>query len=227
MPVLHAGGATVLFVHVPKTGGTSIATALRELGQLAGVDGHHDGSSGLPCSPQHFHAPLLRAVHEDFRAPASPFAYAFMVVRDPFDRLVSEFRWRLARRAGSGVVGRYRRRVRLPGMAVDGELFADWFAEVSSAFAVDPFCLDNHIRPQSEFEVFSLEVHRFEDGLQTPLDRVAAAIGSATTPEVGHANPTRARPGVPLRLPRRLRDRYLGLYADDHDRYGYALPEFV
>jgi hypothetical protein len=90
MPIDMSKG--VLFVHIPKTGGTTICALLG----LFGTE-HFHASQPLPKlspnykSPQHFtYRELCRNLSADFCARA----YKIAFVRNPWDRFVSEFCWR-------------------------------------------------------------------------------------------------------------------------------------
>ena len=87
MPVYERGGRRVLFVHVPKTGGTSIEAAFRRAGFEESYRSKTLTARG--CRPQHLTAADLV---EEF--PGLPFDYVFAVVRDPGARLGSERVWR-------------------------------------------------------------------------------------------------------------------------------------
>jgi hypothetical protein len=90
MPIDMARG--VLFVHIPKTGGTTISALLG----LRGTEYFHfprpiAGLSPNYKSPQHFtYRELCRNLPTDFCLQA----YKVAFVRNPWDRFVSEFCWR-------------------------------------------------------------------------------------------------------------------------------------
>ena len=88
MPIYRINNRNVLFIHVPKTGGTSVE---RYLGLYAQPALHNQGAKLLrpvkdatftpALAMQHFHAELLEAMF-----PPDFFDYAFMVVRHPAAR---------------------------------------------------------------------------------------------------------------------------------------------
>ena len=73
---------TVVFIHIPKTAGTSIEKALN-LTEL-------HNSFTYP-SPQHFQASAVKRIVGDYWDKM----FKFSVKRDIYDRMVSEFLWRL------------------------------------------------------------------------------------------------------------------------------------
>jgi hypothetical protein len=92
MSVFSRDHLRVLYVHVPKTGGTSIEFFFDKNGfAVTFVDRGGAGSivPMMKCSPQHLHAEQLHAIFHVNR-----FTYSFMTVRNPIDRLVSEYRMR-------------------------------------------------------------------------------------------------------------------------------------
>jgi hypothetical protein len=84
MPLYRINGKIILFIHIPKTGGTSIERALQEEGPEALFNSNR--IAGLQCPPQHFHGDILSNIIGD-----GFIDYAFCVVRNPIDRIVSEF----------------------------------------------------------------------------------------------------------------------------------------
>ncbi len=88
----------LLFIHVPKTGGSSVTAYLREVlappvyymapGPLGRLD--RDGAIFLPGQPHQSLAAIRRLVHEHgFRLEAFPAIIA--VVRNPYDLVVSDY----------------------------------------------------------------------------------------------------------------------------------------
>ncbi len=193
MPVIRISGKQVMFIHVPKTGGSSIETRLAEIGPVR--LGARNARNGYPCSPQRFHGTLLEQLFGE-----EDFDWAFMIVRHPVRRMVSQYR--------------YETRKRQP----PPPSFADWLRETLLARRDNPYVRDNHMRPQHEFEAFGAEVFRFEDGLDAPLAAFGRAVGisvegvrhwrkrSAPTP----VEPSEADVGMIRRA-----------YAEDFERYGY------
>ena len=93
--------------------------------------GARNARNGFPCSPQHFHGTLLEQLFG-----AEEFDWAFMVVRHPVGRMVSQYRYEV-----------HRRRQPLPAPP-----FFRWLRETILARRDNPYVRDNHLRPQHEFE---------------------------------------------------------------------------
>lgn len=145
MPLARLADKLVFFAHIPKTGGSSIEEWLSAVGLLALR--HNASLDGMGCPPQHMHAalyePLFKGAFVDAR---------FAVLRDPVERLVSEYRYR------RGQVERKGKR-QMPS-------FEAWVERAFRLYADNPYFLDNHIRPQAEFVCDGMKLFRFEDGLE-------------------------------------------------------------
>lgn len=155
MPYLHHQGRRLLYLHVPKTGGSTVETWLNTISSL------HFHSVGVPaalrCVPQHF-----RMVDFSALFGKGYFDDAVMTVRNPYDRIASEYRMR-ALLAGKGFWKAW-------------PSFSLWLEANLEAAAKNPFHLDNHLRPQWEFHGSDVEVLRFEDGLLAVTAQIAKLL---------------------------------------------------
>ena len=141
MPLFRIGGKSVLFIHIPKTGGTSVENllssqgpmSLHSLGQKANRVrmGAERQGRGIPL--QHLHAAALTTLLQPQQVD-----YAFVIVRDPVDRLVSEYRH-------SRALGRPETRLG----------FSAWLRVSLAAVRLIPGFRNNHFRPQSDFPCFA------------------------------------------------------------------------
>ena len=156
MPLFRINNSVILFVHVPKTGGTSIEVHLAKFGRGALMTDHDH--AWPRCNAQHMDSrSYARIIPKDF------YDYGFMVVRNPFDRIVSEYRMRHRDHAAEG------RRIKD---------FPEWVDGMLRRYQRDHYLLDNHIRPQAEFFSEGLDVFRLEEGLSKVLARVGAVVGA-------------------------------------------------
>ena len=195
MPVISISGKQVMFIHVPKTGGSSIEARLAEIGPVR--LGAGNAGNGFPCSPQHFHGALLEQLFG-----AEDFDWAFMIVRHPVSRMVSQYRYETAKR----------------GQPSHAPPFTLWLRETLLARRGDPYVRDNHMRPQHEFEAFGAAVFRFEAGLDASLAALGRAVG-VSVEGVCHwrkrSAPTPVEPSAAdVAMIRQA-------YAEDFERYGY------
>ena len=89
MPISHKHRC--IFVHIPKTGGTSVEQALG----IGKID--HDAMRShdieifdkISYAPQHFTASMLKE-HEKIKEHWFDY-YRFSIVRNPYERVLSEF----------------------------------------------------------------------------------------------------------------------------------------
>ena len=168
MPLLEAGPRRIFFAHIPKTGGTSVEAYMATKGRLSMTSPDERPAPGEPVTAQHYHRDLYLPKLAD--TPVDAF---FAILRDPVDRMVSEYRFRLRRRAGLHALdpriwfGRWP--VKLAGRHRHMS-FAEWAEAAFAACAADPCVNDNHIRPQSDFICEGMTLFTFENGL-TPVFR--------------------------------------------------------
>jgi len=152
MPVMMKNGKRVLFVHIPKCGGSTLEKEMavrgwRELLSIRGV--HTKDLSFLKCSLQHMHGELLNALLN-----LDEFDEIISIVRNPYDRFRSEYYWQL-----------HQKIVSLPP--------DEWIIQTLENYHDNPFMYDNHIRPQSEFLVDGINWFRLEEkGINLALELV-------------------------------------------------------
>jgi hypothetical protein len=203
MPVFFTQTKRVLFVHVPKAGGTSIEQFFEANGfKTAYLDRGGSPESLNPqrrCSPQHMHAALLDALFD-----TASFDYVFMTVRHPMRRLLSKFT------------------MENPGIATADRLEA-WILRVFGEVAANPAYLDNHLRPQSDFFLRHAEVFRLEDGFGPAFvsrlrDRIGARFGAMP---VNHEMQSREAAIDETLIRPALRSMILAYYRKDFETFGY------
>lgn len=183
MPILKTSRKLVLFVHIPKCGGTSVEAYMRSKGSLSLYDPRI--LPGFECTPQHYHAEVLDSLFDpDF------FDARFTVLRDPLARLVSEFRWRA--RAPDPKYARFG----LRDLSDKGKFlirgrklilnFDQWVEHIFDRYPKAPYICGNHIRPQHEFLSGSETVFRLEDGLSPVYRWLDEVTGTAPDPDPEH-----------------------------------------
>lgn len=207
MPVFTRDGNAILFVHVPRTGGSSISAFLTQTGWQA-----HDTDSGSVfrrenanyyrrVSPQHWHAQLLAQLYKLER-----FSQIIQFVRNPVERAISEYRWRRFAPAGSA------RRIDLE--------FADWWQASRSAYRESSCVGDNHFRPQADFLLPTALIGYFERDLNDVFFQNAGLAG----PDPSQKRPMpRLNPSIITDAPLdpALRKQVENFYARDYDLFGY------
>lgn len=139
-------------MHIPKTAGSSIEDFLGSLGwRTEDLDRSNPNLESSPnwlrkVSPQHWHAPTLRA-----NLRLDRFDLIFAVVRHPIDRFKSEFAFQ---------------NPELSAKPISEKDIEDWWHEVSHQLHKDPSFADNHFRPQVDFLLPKMRIYQFESDLQ-------------------------------------------------------------
>jgi hypothetical protein len=206
MPVFFKGDKRVLFIHVPKAGGTSIEVFFEANGfKTFYLDRGGSPDSLNPvraCSPQHMAGDLLRAMFD-----IAKFDFVFMTVRHPVRRFLSKF-------------------VMETGERSNVERLETWIAEDFCRVLRNPRHMDNHLRPQVDFRVDEARVFRLEDSFGGALiASLRRAIGDLfPAPTLGHE--MRAGGGAPdfTKVHPGLRAVVLTYYAEDFATFGYESP---
>lgn len=206
MPVIRKDGQNLLFIHVPKTGGSSIETIFRRNGYqvnyLDGKMGPQNLNHVRKCTPQHMHAELLNTTFRLDRFDA-----IFMAVRHPVARLRSEYLWR------------NRRNLSISQRDID-----TWVQTSFEKYETNPYLYDNHLRPQTEFYVPRCAVYRFEDGIDTMVKDLAGQYGLDTdveVPQLKHSGTERGVSSGDIEFSPHVRKQIDEFYADDFEFFGY------
>ena len=192
-PVVEAG---VVFVHVPKTGGTSVARAL--YGTAGG--GHR--------TVRDYRAELGDAFVDR--------AFVFAVVRDPVERLASAFRY-LQAGGGNRLDAAFRDRVLGPYPELDA-FVRGWLRPETVREQV-------HFRPQAEFVVgadgaLGVDLVVRHERLAEGYAAVRRRTGRGGPLPHLNAGPPRPAPALGAEARTRVRE----LYRDDFDLFGYPPP---
>jgi hypothetical protein len=200
MPFVQWNDRNILFIHIPRTGGTTVEHWMRELDELRLF------SYGFPAfskvTPQHLRYSDIRELFgENF------FDYVFTIVRNPFDRLASEYRLRL-KNAQEGVWS-------------GGPCFSTWLEHRLESYQRNPHVLDNHLRPQWEFVSDAAKVFKYENGLGVVLRAIAEDIGVAPPAELAHKLSTKDV-GDKIHFDIPDAERITAFYAGDFERFGYS-----
>lgn len=208
MPVFRKDGKNILFIHIPKTGGSSIDTVFRASGyEMHFVDGEvGEGTINnlRRCTPQHMHGAML---HQTFKLHR--FDVIFMIVRDPIARFRSEYLWRK------------RERKHIP---VDAESVQKWADNSFAKFATDSYTYDNHLRPQADFLVPGVKVYHIEDGMDSILADLNASYGLELQEEAPRIREGTTKAGISSRdvaISPALEGRVKQFYRRDYEQFGY------
>lgn len=203
MPLVKVGDRTIFFAHVPKAGGSTVQDYLRRrFGPLSFMNpGKWESlrSRGLIIAPTHLSAADLRNLlpHD--------LTHSFATVRDPLDRLQSEYRFQNGESRSSRLG------------------FSTWVRLVIAAAVSEPRIYMNHIRPQVDLIPPNSEIFRIEDGfdrLAAWLDDVSGTSDPAIT--FGHFG---KRQHTPLTMYREDLKMIVKYYEKDYQSLGYTPPD--
>lgn len=216
MPFFKTAGQIVYFAHVPKCAGTSVEDYLiTRFGPLAMLDRRF--LSAPPetrwsrTSPQHIDWQNLQTI-----LPATMIDAVFTVVRHPVARAESAFHFQI------GVEHSIPPETR----------FSDWLREQIRMMQADPFVLDAHMRPQTDFAPEEAAVFHMEHGLDALVPWLDALAGNSDGPRtIGHSNKRKSGKATGKDAPARakLGPEDIALieeaYAADFARFGYVAGE--
>ncbi|MGC3994823.1 MAG: sulfotransferase family 2 domain-containing protein [Propionicimonas sp.] len=210
MPVYRRDGRSVLFVHIPKTGGTSVEQLFKASGWEASYFDARYGAGTLNnlrwCGPQHMHGAVLKDLFRIDR-----FDLVFAVVREPVARFRSEYVWRHRK---------------LDEAATDAATVSRWLAKTLVAYQKNPYLYDNHLRPQHEFLVPGTKVLRLEDGLGAALRDLSDAHDLGLDGEVERFKDSSAGPrkSGDVEVSAATRGMLHRFYKRDFSTFGYPKP---
>lgn len=200
MPVYRIGDKNILFIHVPKTAGMAIGAHLGSFGPA--VFEQRIRIRGGTFGPRHQPASVLNTVY--FREMID---YAFMVVRHPVARLVSEYRYQ--RRSGI---------IQLSRLRMFG--FDSWLRYAMYRFHQDPDWRVGHFRPQVVYKCFDCDTFRYEDGLDQVLHRISDVSGVVLPDAPRQTNVSVHRQVRISQSSLRLIAKH---YAADFEQFGYSV----
>ncbi len=135
MTILSKDGHTILFLHIPKCGGSSVVETFRAAGYETELEIRGKPiRSFLRTTPQHLTCSDLRSL-----VRFDQIQTVFAVVRNPVNRMLSEYRWTHRETEPSD----------LPDVN-------EWLHEQLAIAAEDMTYQDNHFRPMTNF--FDLDI---------------------------------------------------------------------
>lgn len=210
MPIFHwmseQTETAFLFIHIPKTGGTAIEDYFRTIGLTSFYD---------PPSYRLIR-PVLRVppAHFDYETCDRLFyldlVYSFAVVRNPIDRMISEYKWAMQQSNLPNNIKKFS--------------FSEFLQYALPRFKRDENFLAGHLKPQSRFVGTKVSrIFKYEDGLDHVVSEVLndvgfRNIGSISIPVVN------ASASMSVTISDGDMDALSEVYLDDFKRFGYK-PE--
>lgn len=210
MPVYRREGRAVLFIHIPKTGGTSVEQLFKASGWEPAYLDTKVGAGSVNrlrwCSPQHMHGTLLQSLLRLDR-----FDLVFTVVRDPVARFRSEYVWRTRKRED---------------VSTRAEAVDEWLRKSLAAYRENPYVYDNHLRPQHEFLVPGTTVLRLEDGLAQALRDLSDSheLGLEGEPDRFRDSQSGPRKSRDVEVSATTKSLLRRFYKRDFTTFGYPKP---
>ena len=194
MPLFKSGKNLIHFIHIPKTGGSSIENALANLTgiKMALQTGKNEM---FKVTPQHMDKAMYKKV-----IPKNFVDWHFTVVRNPYSRILSEYKMKV--------------------LAVDNvNISLDDFIEQSiSRCKVYPYTRDNHIRPQVDFVANFVEVFKLEDGLENPIKMACRYLNVKSTNSIPHSRKIDVKP---IKINKKTVNLISTFYEKDFHRFKY------
>ncbi len=200
MPILENAGRRVLYLHIPKTGGTTINNWLGSVVRRSFYSG--SPPQGFKVTPQHLPLGDFRVLFDD-----DYFHWKFAVIRNPYDRLESEFFY-LTHNA-------MRRTSRRPD-------FSTWVINNLDGYRRNHHIHDNHLRPQLDFLDEDVTVFRYENGLEKAAAAAAEQLGIEPPDELPVTN---ARPREAVNWTLEALDKFNSVYGRDLEKLDYPIRE--
>ncbi len=162
----------ILFIHIPKTGGTSIECSFSNVCSSTLLYYDEGPIHFLKCSPQHLTLEDLKILGHDINS----FDYSFAIVRNPYKRLESEYFYNIHLENQSIDFKKcIINSVNQDKIQVD---FSEWIIENLKKYKENKYHNDNHFIPQCEFFDDSIDrVFVFENGMDKILNELSIKIG--------------------------------------------------
>ena len=147
MTLLIKNTKAILFMHIPKCGGSSVVKAFKNNGFSSHLEIRDlPPQKCLKASLQHQTPDVLKNIISEKNLDA-----AFIVVRNPYARIISEFNWEFRKTPIN----------KRPD-------FNQWILKSLSSTTKRPNYSDNHFRPAIDYidEELPCEIFKLEDGLR-------------------------------------------------------------
>jgi len=206
VPLLIKDHTSLLYLHAPKCGGSSVVDTFKKAGFKVTLE-----MRGLPpqaclySSPQHQTCSALKKIIRLDRL-----SDIFVVTRNPYDRLKSEFNWHFRDTPQE-----------------DRPCYSEWVIESLESAKTDAHYMDNHFRPVIDYldPAFPARIFRFEDKLEAIVEFFVQPIGSVQNARILHQkdSSTFMHTNADLRLNNQAKDIANQFYLYDFMAFGYPI----
>lgn len=211
MPVFNKDKKYLLYIHVPKTGGTSMEMLFQQNGwRSAYLDLNIKGKSFNHvriCSPQHMHSEMLQQQLQLHKLDGM-----FMTTRHPYNRFCSEYCYHNKSNCDTSE------------KAVE-----NWARKIFKAYSKDNFILDNHFRPQHEFYVPGTEIYKLEKGFKRIVGDLSRRYKIELPYQEMHEMSREKEnhfPSSDVKLNDTVKSMLNTLYQKDFQQFGYS-PDLI
>ena len=195
-----------LFVHIPKTGGTSITKffKLLKFSETYGKDNIF--RQFLKETPQHFTYNTLNNLIN-----INKLEFSFAIIRDPFDRIISSYFWSKINTNHAEVLKKIN--------------FETWFNHYSEIYKQNINVLSNHLIPQNMFVGQNIKkIYKFEDGVYNIFKDVMRCLNIIIKDDYKfpHINKTSAKNKSEIKKikeSKHVRKMIYDFYKEDYDLY--------
>jgi hypothetical protein len=230
MPLFTKEDTSILFVHVPKCGGTAIENAFRNGGWDISYlnEPKKSGYDEMPCNPQHYHNELI----EQRIIPNEEITRTFTVIRNPYTRLISEMLWMSGWNEHVKVWGfdqnffkgldnfGITRIKQYKANELQYQLDKQGFLKRNQRFA-----FDNHMRPQHHYIGDDWHIYWYEE-LYDKVWKTLESVYDIENPGLTNSTISQniERPTRYSGHSEEFKDLFTEIYYDDCKMFGYELP---
>ena len=211
-------GRRILFVHIPKAGGTSVRRMLVQEGwkKIEDPETPENLKNEIPGSRRSKHQ------HKALRDLWSNRGWncAFSIVRNPYERFFSQMKHIAVARKNAGFDQGHGN---VPTSAGVLESFKNIYDNLIPKLGIG--FDDNHFRPQSDFIEDGVSCYRLEDQLSEMVDFLRKNKIISNNILLPHLNESiENSPNVIVSWPlnKELHSKFLNLYWDDFENFGYS-----
>jgi hypothetical protein len=198
MPIFDIENRRALFLHIPKAAGSSLTKWLSQHGTVSFF--RPRPVAPFSVVPQH-----LRWRDFDYLLNEPVFDYIFAVVRNPFDRIESEYFW-------------VHRNADARGEPWDD--FSSWVERKLNVVKKNACHADNHFCTQVSFLSDTAEVFKIEEGMEKILSRVSEALEVSLPDVTPHLNARRSK-RIPPTWSGDAISAVREYYSPDFEAFGY------
>ncbi len=169
MPIFLNTNKNILFIHPPKTGGEFISEYLSNFGFRSLHSKKGEVGNYIPS--QHLHSEeMIKSIE---KLGIKNFGITIMTVRNPYSRLESQYFYNFRKIFSVREInfGFFKR-------LLNFKTFNNYIKEAIDQTKKNRSYMNNHFRPQNEFEVFNPKIFKLENGFEVLFKYVENELDS-------------------------------------------------